>query len=163
MKNEQINSVHVNWYELDKLFTELNTELEHDITVQREAIPLVFVPGIMGSVLRLSGTDGAEEGEDGGLPDMRWNPGSTSWMLQNYYGADATYRRNMLIGPGAYNKNFLEVHNTNPIGNGFQGVSSSSYLEFLQFLQNQTMWGPLGKIFEFPVFAFGYNWTDTNL
>jgi len=162
MKNEHVNSIHVNWYELDKLFSGLNTELEHEITVQREAIPLVFVPGIMGSVLRLSGTDGNGEGPDG-LPNLRWNPGDSQWMWWQYSGASATFRRSMLVGPEKFNKNFLEVHNTNPIGNGFQGVSSSSYLAFLQFLQDQKMWGPLGKIFEFPVFAFGYNWTDTNI
>jgi pimeloyl-ACP methyl ester carboxylesterase len=161
MKNEQINSIHVKWYELDKVFNGLNTELEHDITVQREAIPLVFVPGIMGSVLRLSGTDGNGERQDG-LPNLRWNPSSSYWMWRHYSGANATFRKNMIIGSGSFNKNFLEVHNSDPVGNGFQGVSSSTYLQFLQFLQDQN-WGPLRKIFEFPVFAFGYNWTDTNL
>jgi len=69
----------------------------------------------------------------------------------------------MLIGPGSYSSDFLEVHNSNPVANGFQGVSSDSYLEFLQFLENPTTWGPLRKIFDFPVYAVGYNWTDTNL
>ena len=43
---------------LDKSVSGLETDVEHEIRVEREAIPLVFVPGIMGSRLRRAGTDG---------------------------------------------------------------------------------------------------------
>jgi len=86
------------------------------------------------------------------------------WMWRYYSGATGAKRREMLIGKvgDTYDSNFLEVHNADPVGNGFQGVSSGSYGEYLQFLQNSATFGPLTKIFDFPVFAFGYNWTDCN-
>lgn len=150
------------WHEIDQEIKNLNTDIEHRLIIQREAIPIVFVPGIMGSVLRRSGTNGTGNGEDG-LPNLRWNPSSSWFMVNNYSGESGIHRRRMIIGEGSYNNNFLEVHNSTPVGNGFQGVSSSSYGDFLEFIENPETWGPLSKIFDLPVYAVGYNWTDTNL
>lgn len=160
MSDPDANKIDKDWTELDQEVSGLSTGKKHIINVKREAIPLVFVPGIMGSVLRLSGTDGAGDNPEG-LPNLRWNPGSKTYMLKNYFDIDAAARRRLLIGEN-YSSDFLEVHNTDPVGNGFQGVSSSSYLEFLQFLQQPNQFGPLDKIFDFPVYAVGYNWTDSN-
>ena len=117
---KKINKKTVQWHELKESFCALDTDVVHQTEVQREAIPLVFLPGIMGSVLRRAGTNGEDNGPDG-LPNMRWNPGSNSWMWWHYSGIDGGERRRMVIGPDgqAFNRNFLEVHNTNPIGNGF--------------------------------------------
>jgi len=156
----KVNKIKVDWDKLDKVFCDLKTNQKHEIEVQREAIPLIFIPGIMGSVLRLKNTDGSGRGANG-LPNMRWDPSGKWFMLSNYSGESGATRRDMLIGSD-FNKDFLEVHNSSPIGNGFQGVSSDSYLEYLTFLQNPEIFGPLTKIFDFPVFAVGYNWTDTN-
>ena len=152
----------VQWHKVDEEIANLDTDVEHKIVVKREAIPLVFVPGIMGSVLRRTGTNGTGNGADG-LPNLRWNPSSSWFMVNNYSGESGIHRRRMLIGADKYNSDFLEVHNSNPVGNGFQGVSSSSYGTFLEFIENQATWGPLSKIFDLPVYAVGYNWTDTNL
>jgi hypothetical protein len=63
----------VPWFEIDKAIAGLATDKPHEIVVQREAIPIIFVPGIMGSRLRRPGTNG--EGEDAnGLPNLRWDP-----------------------------------------------------------------------------------------
>lgn len=154
----------VEWHELDQDIENLETCTEHKIIVKREAIPLVFVPGIMGSKLRITGTDGTQTGNNE-LPDLRWNPDSSYWMIKNYSGESGAHRRLMLVGPsgGRYNNALLEVHNSIPVGNGFQGVSANSYLNFLEFLQNESTWGPLQNIFDFPVYAVGYNWTDSSL
>ena len=140
-------------------FSGLVTDDEHDIFVRREAIPLVFVPGIMGSRLRRAGTNGKGKGADG-LPNLRWDPGSGGWMWWNYSGKDGGYRKRMLVGP-SFKASYLEVDNDNPVGDGFSGVMEDYWKKFLKDLKKRD-WGPLAKIFEFPVYAFGYNWTDSN-
>lgn len=149
----------VTWSKADQPASGLGTDIEHEIRVQREAIPLVFVPGIMGSRLRLKGTDGKGNGRNR-LPNLRWDPGSNSFMLSNYYGASGAHRKRMLVGT-KFNGNFLEVDNANPVGDGFSGIMDDYWQEFLDDLKRRD-WGPLGKIFEFPVYAVGYNWTDSN-
>lgn len=148
----------INWYDVDQVIDGLETDIEHEIRVQREAIPLIFVPGIMGSRLRRSGTNGT--GEANGLPNMRWEPGKGGWMLKHYSGESPLHRRNMLVG-SRFDANFLEVDNSNPIGDGFPGIMEH-YREFLNQLKTRD-WGLLHKIFEFPVYASGYNWTDSSL
>lgn len=148
----------VNWYELDKVIGGLETDIEHEIRVQREAIPLVFVPGIMGTRLKRAGTDAG--GKTGKLPNMRWEPGKPGWMFKHYSGKDPGYRKKMLVGP-AFSENFLEVDNSSPVGDGFYGIMED-YRKFLNQLKTRD-WGKLNKIFEFPVYAVGYNWTDSSL
>src|SRR5712664_616501 len=109
------------WHEVDRVISGLQTDLDHEIRVQREAIPLVFVPGIMGSRLRVAGTDGTGDGADG-LPHMRWNPSSTTFMLKHYSGTDGAHRKRMLVGEGNFFPGFLEVDNANPVGDGFHGI-----------------------------------------
>ncbi|MGA2982347.1 MAG: hypothetical protein ABSG32_00950 [Terriglobia bacterium] len=145
------------WYEVDQEISGLETDIKHDINVQREAIPLVFVPGIMGSRLRLAGTNGTGDGSNG-LPNLRWDPGD-SGLLWKYSGATPSFRKRMLVGP-QFSSSFLEVDNTNPVGDGFNGIFKD-YRPFLTSLKTRN-WGPLGKIFELPVFTVGYNWTDDN-
>jgi len=159
----QINKQCLDWDKLNDTIKGLDTDIEHVGEVQREAIPLVFLPGIMGSVLRRSGTTGEGKGTDG-LPNMRWDPGDPKFMWWQYSGVDGATRRRMVVGPSGdeFDEGFLKVHNTNPEGDGFQGVSKSTYHPFLAFLRNQSHWGPLTNLFEFPVYAIGYNWSDTN-
>jgi hypothetical protein len=149
----------VRWDKLDQKISGLRTDLNHDIRVQREAIPLVFVPGIMGTRLRVAGTDGTGDGANG-LPNMRWNPSSTFFMLKHFSGTDGAHRKRMLVGDGNFFPGFLEVDNANPVGDGFHGIFDE-YWKFLKPLRKHD-WGPLRKIFEFPVYAVGYNWTGSN-
>jgi hypothetical protein len=148
----------VKWYDIDKTIPGLETDVEHEICVQREAIPLVFVPGIMGTCLRRTGTDG--KGKDAnGLPNMRWNPSSSLWMLWNVSGTSGADRRAMLVGP-QFDPDYLEPANTNPPGDGF-GALMDDYCDDLLKPLKKHDWGALGRIFEFPVYAVGYNWTDS--
>src|SRR5581483_1038597 len=165
----------IEWWEVDDIQTDLETfppppdeDVEHLIQVQREAIPLVFIPGIMGSRLRRTATDGTGDGADG-LPNLRWDPGSTGFMASNYLFRGPERRRRMIVGPpeSDFDPQFLEVDNTEPYRNGFAGVmgyqgegkDGTAYLKFLTRLQTND-WGPLAKLFEFPVYAIGYNWSD---
>ncbi len=151
----------VPWYEVDKVIAGLPTNAPHNVQVQREAIPIIFVPGVMGSRLRLAGTAGRTDQKTGGLPNMRWDPGSSSAMLGNYWRASPAERKALLIGNGpAYDPNYLEVDNATPPGNGYQGLLED-YLAYLNKL-NANNWGALGKYFVFPVYAFGYNWSASN-
>lgn len=75
----------------------------------------------------------------------------------NYSGTDAQHRKAMIVGP-VFRSDFLEVANSDPVGDGLTGIMDD-YRAFLITLRGRT-WGPLNKIFEFPVYSFGYNWTD---
>jgi hypothetical protein len=142
------------WQDVDKLISGLATDVEHRLEVRREAIPLIFVPGIMGSRLRLTGTNGQGNNRQG-LPNLRWEP-SAGWLFKHCSGETPQHRKDLLIGD-AFNPDYLEVDNANPVGDGFRGVMEE-YRAYLEILRGRD-WGPLAKIFEFPVYAFGYNWT----
>lgn len=142
------------WHEVDQLLSGLATDVEHLVEVQREAIPLIFVPGIMGSRLRLAGTDGSGNNSQG-LPNLRWEP-SAGWLFKHCSGEPPIHRKDLLIGD-AFNPNYLEVDNDTPVGNGFRGIMEE-YRPFLEILRDRD-WGALAKAFDFPVYACGYNWT----
>src|SRR5205823_5979615 len=103
----------IKWEKVDRPISGLATDINHVIRVQREAIPLIFVPGIMGSRLRLSGTNGTGKGGDG-LPNLRWDPGDGWFMWSTFSGTSGEFRKKMLVGK-AFNRNFLEVDNTDPV------------------------------------------------
>lgn len=147
----------IKWYDVDKTVSGLETDVIHELDVQREAIPLVFVPGIMGTCLRRTGTDGTGKDDDG-LPNLRWNPSKALWMLWNVSGTSGAERKAMLVGP-RFNANYLEPHNSSPLGDGFAALMKDYCKKYLIPLKAHD-WGPLGKIFEFPAYAVGYNWTD---
>jgi hypothetical protein len=49
-------TMQVSWKAVDPPVAGLATNAPHAVQVQREAIPIIFIPGVMGSRLRLSGT-----------------------------------------------------------------------------------------------------------
>ena len=121
----------VDWSELDQEFSGLATGKEHQILVQREAIPIVFVPGIMGTRLRRTGTHpefpypkywlacNEPRGTDD-LPLIRWDPDSSRFMIRHYIGEGPRERRAMMISSpgGRYQSDYLEPDDANPVGNG---------------------------------------------
>lgn len=142
------------WNEVDKLLSGLPTDVPNKAEVRREAIPLVFVPGIMGSRLRLAGTNGAGNNAQG-LPNLRWEP-SAGWLFKHCSGEPPQHRKDLLIGE-AFDPDYLEVDNDTPVGDGFRGIMEE-YTVFLNRLRSHD-WGALSKLYEFPVYACGYNWT----
>lgn len=148
----------VDWNKVDEFLAGLETTEKHEIEVRREAIPIVFVPGIMGTHLRRKGSD--PEGKQDGLPNLRWNPSSGSWAFKNLVGEDGAARRRLIVGNPTENfdPNYLEVDEASPVGDGWHGIMTN-YQKFLKVLREHD-WGLLNKCFVFPVYAVGYNWTD---
>src|ERR1700736_6489203 len=102
----------VPWQQIDEDITGLSTDIEHEIDVQREAIPIVFVPGIMGSRLQRKG-EFTDEESAAGCPRKRWDPSSALWMLGNYVGTPGGWRKLMLVG-NRFSSDYLEVIHNDP-------------------------------------------------
>jgi pimeloyl-ACP methyl ester carboxylesterase len=147
------------WWKLDQLTSDLNTDLEHELRVQKEAIPLILIPGIMGTRLRLTGTR-EKEGDKGpdNLPNIRWDPRATVWAFKYILGASGAKRKKLLVGE-KFSGTYLEPTDALPIGDGFRAILDD-YIPFLKKLKKGDWAEPLDKIFEFPVYAVGYNWSD---
>jgi len=77
------------WSELLKKLTDIEVGKPLDVEVQKETIPIVFVPGIMGSRLKRA-ADGKKV----------WDPDDKLFMLWNYGMAtvDAADKKAALIG-----------------------------------------------------------------
>jgi hypothetical protein len=77
------------WWEYQKLLDggPFMTSADHRIVVQRESIPIVFVPGIMGSRLKRGA-------------NRVWDPNSTSFMLNTYLFATPSQRKALLDEQG---------------------------------------------------------------
>ena len=160
-----VNSINIKWPELFKPIPGLRTDVSNRIIIEREIIPIIFVPGIMGSRLEDSGGKKA------------WDPDDDGFMLKKYgmYDVTAGMRKKLLIGkqfdPGylsvsnndaEHNKVFAHEKDSTRVERGWGGVFWSSYGDLLNSLQNHEWKEPASLCFDFPVYAFGYNWTDTN-
>ena len=143
----------------------LETEKRNRIVIERDILPIIFVPGIMGSRLK------NQEGKKVWDPDDKW------FMLKNYghRKADAELKKSIIIGE-KFDPSYLEVFNDNPEHNkvladqhdktrdkrGWGGVYWNSCGEFLKKLQTRQWDQTVNLFFEFPVHVFGYNWTASN-
>ncbi len=172
--------IHMDWWDAHQMLPRAYlTDEEHIITVKKESIPIVFVPGIMGSRLKRG-------------KEKVWDPDS-QWFMKQYVYASAKTRQQLLGSPG------LEVDNKNSdvedtvsskpmkaaedadhsyfiandqyerakqqgrdaIKQGWGGVAWKYYGGILQALAEHN-WHPFNKVFEHPVYAVGYNWTQDN-
>jgi pimeloyl-ACP methyl ester carboxylesterase len=161
----EVNPIEIKWSELFKPIKGLKTDVLNRIVIEREIIPIIFVPGIMGS--RLEDSDG----------NKVWDPDAKGFMVNNFGRIDRTaaYRKNLLIGE-QFNAAYLQTSNADTEHNtkfanendptraerGWGGVFWSSYGDLLIALHNHQWEEPARHCFEFPVYAFGYNWTDSN-
>ena len=143
----------------------LETEKRNRIVIERDILPIIFVPGIMGS--RLKNRAGKSV----------WDPDKKEFMLWKYgmFWISAKKRKNFVIGE-KFNPDYLEVFNDDPEHNkvladphdktrdkrGWGGVYWNSCGEFLQKLQTREWDQTVNLFFEFPVHVFGYNWTASN-
>ena len=163
--------INVKWWELFKPIEgfQVGEGLSNKLAIEREVVPIIFAPGIMGS--RMKNKNG----------DKVWDPDDAWFMVNNYgrWDVDAAERKALLIG-ASFDKDFLQVINDDSEHNkkfvdkedtgrdqrGWGGVSWSSYGPFLKVLQQRDFgleWGePVRHCFEFPVHACGYNWTASN-
>lgn len=137
-----------------------NQEQEEEKKI--EVIPLIFVPGIMGSRLRQ---------RDPNSGDWAWNPDDQMWTAKEYLLlGSAVHKRELLVGFDGFNPEFLVVNEGNEPNNanrGWAGLfgdygSTRQFLETFSSRLGQDGHGEILKKFEFPVHAFGYNWSDDN-
>ena len=126
-------------------------------------VPVIFIPGIMGS--RLRNGDG----------DVVWQPGIESWeQTWNTLGlsfSGAAEKREFLIGDEKhyFSPNYLEVAHQPDGGIADRGWGGllTTYLPFVRWLDNK-----LAETIDvkdcyakakYEVWAYPYNWTDSNL
>ncbi|MBT0895443.1 putative lipase [Geobacter hydrogenophilus] len=138
-----------------------DTDCQNRIVIERHVMPIIFVPGIMGS--RLQTAAGA----------MVWDPDDSGFMLKKFglITVSAAEKKAMVIG-SEFKDEYLQVvseseHISDKNDNtrkdrGWGGVSWSSYGKILKELQNRQWDQTVNLFFEFPVHAFGYNWTASN-
>jgi pimeloyl-ACP methyl ester carboxylesterase len=162
---QAINIMEVASKDLLKPIEGFKTEDQNRLVIEREVLPIIFVPGIMGS--RLGRTE----------KDKVWDPDST-WFMFTTYGrrkANAEAKKTQLIGR-EFNQGHLQVLNDDAEHNavfandidaardkrGWGGVSWNSYGAILKALQEREWDQSVNLFYEFPVHAFGYNWTASN-
>lgn len=160
------NAIEVHWSEIFNSIRGLKADTQNRLRIRREVIPVLFVPGIMGSRLSLA------KGEDAN--EKAWDPDDPLFMLANFgfFTVTAAKRKAILVGD-KFDPDYLKVDNDNPKHNkkfasstdstrarrGWGGIFWGSYGRFLKELQSQQWPEPIGHCFEFPVHAFGYNWS----
>jgi pimeloyl-ACP methyl ester carboxylesterase len=172
MTKERINRIEINWRGLFKTIHGLQTGPEdapviNEIVIMQEIIPIIFVPGIMGSRLKYKPEDQNKKDEK---PKRAWDPDS-SWFMLTRYGlphVSASNRKRKLIGEQSHDPAYLAVNTDNdkiPDGtdkNGWGGVFWKSYGKIIKAIAGHGWPEPLHACFHFPVYAFGYNWTASS-
>ncbi len=165
------NDIHIKWWQLFEPIPNIQSDRLNTIYIEKEVIPIIFVPGIMGSRLRRRGSSRV------------WDPDDKGFMFANYgsLSATAAKRKNLLIG-ATFSDQYLEpiyddathnlakLHDKNDKSRAERGWGSiywESYGKFLTSIQNHDVAGRFGEpvrhCFDFAVHAFGYNWTDSCL
>lgn len=169
----------------------LSTGQRHTITVRREVVPIIFVPGIMGSRLV---DDAGREGER----EKVWDPDDKGFMVGRYgfRGSNPLRKKIALLGEDVGRRSLRaydddRAHNGKHLASygaagrkgedperhanlrGWGGVAWDLYGEFLVQLHegNPGSHAAISSLFgsgewpafDLPVYAFGYDWTASNL
>ena len=161
------NIIKIRAWDLKNSIEGLETERQNRIVIERDVLPIIFIPGIMGS--RLKNNAG----------EKVWDPDKKVFMLWNYGGfwVDAADKKQRVIGK-QFSPEYLEVMQDDAIQTkriadpggidktrkerGWGGVSWSTYGDILKVLQKRLWDETVSLFYEFPVHAFGYNWTASN-
>jgi Lecithin:cholesterol acyltransferase len=151
------------WRDLGKPI-DLPSGKNYEVVVKREPIPIIVLPGIMGSRLRAAK----------GSKDRLWDPDYAykTWMGVKYgtVFTTAVDKQNKIVGgpkfvkshveviedDASYNKRFREYPGADKRGWG--GLAWSFYGPALQGLSDYTWPGVVNACFELPVYAMGYDW-----
>lgn len=99
-----INCINIKWQDVFAQIDGLETDAQNRICIEAEVIPIVFVPGIMGSRLRRR-IDKAK----------LWDPDDPLFMVDKYgkFSATAAGRKALLIG-SEFSSTYAEVHADDP-------------------------------------------------
>jgi pimeloyl-ACP methyl ester carboxylesterase len=205
MKQSNINQIDITWQQLFGDIPGIRNYCQNRICIKREVIPIIFVPGLMGSRLKrkekavgdkdqneaksenqqnsgsqIQHKNGSKSNKQNNEDPRIWDPDDAKFMVKKFgkRSATAAKRKALVIGP-EFNSNYAEVDNNNSKHNnekfksdsnsdrtraerGWGGVMWDSYGEFIIKLQTHFWPKPHDYCFEFPVHAFGYNWTDSS-
>jgi len=112
-----INYIDIDWPDLFKPILTSETNFFNRIRVNREVIPIIFVPGIMGSRLEVD-TDSkiktkanvSNDKKKKKISKLVWDPDDKGFMVKHYGRIDrsAAYRKSKLIGP-QFESTYLKV------------------------------------------------------
>ncbi|MFY9270511.1 MAG: hypothetical protein WAO55_12285, partial [Candidatus Manganitrophaceae bacterium] len=162
-----VNEINVHWSKIFSPIPGFKTDHQNNLFIEREMIPVIFVPGTMGSRLRNRATQ-----------EKVWDPDYNKFMFSSYGAFNVTpaMRKALLVG-SEFSTERLEViedderHHAASLpqhgmgdcaGRGWGGIFWGAYGGFLKELQRHEWTEPICHCFEFPVHAFGYNWTASN-
>ena len=176
----------VEWWKAEEIVRKLATNQAHALKLKREIVPIIFLPGIMGSrLVRAEGEEGAAAGE------VAWDPDDTGFVGSMMFASPARRKRRVVgasfkgskLKPAEKlskdaTKEVAAAAGTGGIPTvaeaeerGWAGVFWGSYKGILFWLSGLTHGNALqgvsapvslDVIFQTPVYAIGYNWTDTN-
>ncbi len=133
----------------------LENGFAHDITIMPETIPVIFIPGIMGSIL-----DSLKDNE------QVWDPDDKVYTLFRFGRLDTgpKKKREAFLGNGKHKNTFLAVRGGNEVSSetrGWEGVYQDSYKSIRHNLENLSTSREVHTCFDTPAHAFGYNWTNS--
>lgn len=160
----EAKSKKMKWSELVRGLEGIEVGSPLAVEVQRETIPVIFVPGIMGSRLK----HGAKK---------VWDPDDKFFMLKEYgtVFATAAKKKAKIVGDdfdpdrlvpyeddAEHNQKFAHVPGA--ADRGWGTVAWGTYGEILQELQKPESWpAPIRAFFDIQVYAVGYNWSASNV
>jgi hypothetical protein len=113
---------------------------------EKKKIPIIFVPGVMGSRLHFTAIDEAWD------PDSNW--AMTHWLSVSAERARTEMRRTTAVTIMGAQKGLTP----DEVTHGYGGVSMAFYVPFLRFLRLQQF----NLNVETPVWAIGYDWRQSN-
>ena len=143
----------------------LKTDTQNIIRIEREVLPIIFIPGVMASRLRNRAGKKA------------WDPDSIRFMVRKYGFITVTARkRKQLVIGKEFDAEYLQVINEDEEQRkkylnaadkdrekrGWSGIFWETYGPFIEFLQDYKWSEAVYLCYELPVHAFGYNWTASN-
>ncbi len=145
----------LNWWEYEKLQRggPYMTAADHVMIFKRESIPIVFVPGIMGSRLRRG-------------DDSVWDPDSTWTMAKNFLFASPADREKLLNDDGLGADTRPDKKDDSTPDQRWCGVAWGFYGKIIKYLAAHGSMDPKtfppSKYFVLPVYAFPYDWVGDN-
>jgi hypothetical protein len=185
MADDQPEEVRIDWQDLGKPIDRPSGKA-YKVVVNREPIPIVLLPGIMGTRLR----------QTGGAQKKVWDPDAEFFMFRTHGTVLATARKKQLKLLGAngfYDPDMLKVdenddeHNKacfgdtvgvgtpvlvrgsphykeyrprypNAAARGWGGVAWGKYSPVILGLENRVWPDLIRTCFTLPVYVFGYDW-----
>jgi hypothetical protein len=131
----------------------------HVFRVKRQTVAIVFVPGVMGSRLEVEQKSKISKRKEAKL----WDPDDLVMMVKAFFCATPEERHELFFDQQRKvitTANADHKHNNKADEQGWPGVAWSCYGELISSLHDWDT--PLKTLLDLPVYAFGYDWVDSN-